>query len=230
MTKTRSKDQPASDRAAAEPVAPAGRLRCVIVEDQRMFAQLLVTMLRAGPGLDLEIVAAAETVAEGIAACRKSSPDLLILDLALADGRGEAVAEALLETNPEAKVVVLSAHAATFVCPQKIAPAVHAVVDKSDAFDTLQIVLGKLVGVVAPATPAARDRLVEQLSHREQEVLVLVGQGLRSEEIATRLGITRNTVQSHRKKIAVKLGTEGMELSRYAYQYWQRLASGGRIG
>ncbi|MFM8414725.1 MAG: response regulator [Planctomycetota bacterium] len=229
MPKTRNQDQPTTDHPAAESATPAGRLQCVIVEDQRMFAQLLVTMLRAGPGLDLEIMATAETVAEGIAACRQHGPDLLILDLALGDGRGEAVAEALLETNPEAKVVVLSAHAATFVCPQTIAPAVHAVVDKSDAFDTLQIVLGKLAGV-APATPAARDRLVEQLSHREQEVLVLVGQGLRSEEIAGRLGITRNTVQSHRKKIAIKLGTEGMELSRYAYQYWQRLASGGRAG
>lgn len=229
MTQTNKQDHGAAYLAAEEQVIPSGLLRCVIVEDQRMFSQLLVTMLRAAPGLDLEIVATAETVAEGIAACRKSGLDLLILDLALADGRGEAVAEAFVETNPDAKVVVLSAHAATFVCPQKIVPAIHAVVDKSDAFDSLQIVLGKLVGV-APATPAARDRLVEQLSHRERDVLVLVGQGLRSEEIANRLGITRNTVQSHRKKIAVKLGTEGMELSRYAYQYWQRLTSGGRAG
>lgn len=229
MPKTCNQDQPTTDHPAAEPIAPAGPLRCVIVEDQRMFAQLLVTMLRAAPGLDLELLATAETVTEGIAACRQHGPDLVILDLALADGRGEAVAEALLETNPQAKVVVLSAHATTFVCPQTIAPAIHAVVDKSDAFDTLQIVLGKLAGV-APATPAARDRLVEQLSHREQEVLVLVGQGLRSEEIAARLGITRNTVQSHRKKIAFKLGTEGMELSRYAYQYWQRLAASDRVG
>jgi two-component system invasion response regulator UvrY len=202
----------------------------VIVEDQRMFSQLLVTMLRAGPGLDLEIVVMAETVAEGITACRQHAPDLVILDLALGDGRGEAVVDALLEENPEAKVVILSAHAATFVCPPGIVRAIHAVVDKTDAFDSLQIVLGKLAGGVPSATASARDRLVEQLSHREREVLVLVGQGLRSEAIAARLGISRNTVQSHRKKIALKLGTEGMELSRYAYQYWQRVAAGGKAG
>lgn len=221
---------PTSPSVSAEPDAPARTLRCVIVEDQRMFSQLLVTMLRAGPGLDLEIVTVAETVAEGIAACRQHAPDLVILDLALGDGRGEAVVDALLEENPEAKVVILSAHAATFVCPVRIVGAIHAVVDKTDAFDSLQIVLGKLASGVSPATASARDRLVEQLSHREQEVLVLVGQGLRSEEIAARLGISRNTVQSHRKKIAIKLGTEGMELSRYAYHYWQRVAAGGKAG
>lgn len=216
--------------AVAEGPAGAGEaLRCVIVEDQRMFTQLLVTMLRAGPGLNLRIAASAETVAEGITACQRHAPDVLLLDLALADGRGEVVAERLLEVNPAAKVVVLSAHAATFVCPPGIARAVHAVVDKTDAFDTLQMVLAKLAGPT-PAPPASRDRLADQLSTREQEVLVLVGQGLRSEQIATRLGISRHTVQSHRKKIAIKLGTEGSELSRYAFHYWQQVASGGQTG
>jgi DNA-binding NarL/FixJ family response regulator len=217
---------PAAKSAPAETAAPADPLRCVIVEDQRMFSQLLVTMLRAGPGLDLEIAATAETVAEGIAACEAHAPELLILDLALADGRGEAVAERLLEHNPGAKVIVLSAHAATFVCPPALTDAIHAVVDKADAFDALQIVLGKLTSP-APANPSARDRLAEQLSHREQEVLLLVGQGLQSKQIAERLQISHNTVQSHRKKIAFKLGTEGMELTRYAYHYWQRVAAGG---
>jgi DNA-binding NarL/FixJ family response regulator len=204
-------------------------LRCVIVEDHRMFTQLLVTMLRAGPGLNLDIVASAETVAKGLAACDKHRPDLLILDLALADGRGEAVAERLLAVNPQAKVIVLSANASTFVCPPSIARTIHAVIDKTDAFDSLQMVLAKLVGT-PPATPDSRDRLSRLLSHREQEVLVLVGQGLQSKEIATKLNITRNTVQSHRKKIAVKLGTEGAELSRYAYRFWQHLAAGTEAG
>ena len=199
--------------------------RCVIVEDHLMFTQLLVTMLRAGPGLNLEIMAAVETVAKGIAACQTHRPDLLILDLALADGRGETVAERLLTVNPEAKVIVLSAHASTFVCPPSITRAIHAVIDKTDAFYSLQVVLARLVGM-SPATSSARDRLARQLSHREQEVLVLVGQGLQSKEIAAKLNITRNTVQSHRKKIAMKLGTEGAELSSYAYRFWQQVAAG----
>lgn len=207
-----------------------GTRRCVIVEDQRMFTQLLVTMLRVNPGLDLQIVATAETAAEGIAACEKHRPDLLLLDLALGGERGEPVAERLLEVVPEARVIVLSAHAATFVCPASLTRAVHAVIDKTDAFDRLQGMLAKLAGGVPRAAPAARDGLVERLSHREQEVLVLIGQGLRSEDIAVKLGISRNTVQSHRKKIAIKLGTEGAELSRYAFHYWQRVAAGGRPG
>lgn len=204
-------------------------LRCVIVEDHLMFTQLLVTMLRAVPGLNLEIVAAVDTAANGIAACVEHEPDLLILDLALGDARGETVAERLLEVNPRAKLIVLSGHASTFVCPPSICRSIHAVIDKTDAFDSLQMVLAKLVGLPS-ATPASRDRLARQLSHREQEVLLLVGQGLQSKEIAARLNITRNTVQSHRKKIAMKLGTEGAELSRYAYRFWQQVTAGTRVG
>lgn len=214
----------------AEPTSFDTRpLRSVIVEDHRMFTQLLVTMLRAGPGINLEIVAAVNSAASGIDACVEHQPDLLIFDLALGDGRGETVAERLLEVNPEAKLIVLSAHASTFVCPQSLCRSIHAVIDKTDAFDSLQMVLAKLVRLPS-AAPASRDRLARQLSHREQEVLLLVGQGLPSKEIAARLNITRNTVQSHRKKIAMKLGTEGAELSRYAYRFWQQVTAGTRIG
>ena len=59
-------------------------LRCVVVEDQVMFLQLLVAMLHTQPRL--EVVATARGVDEAIAVCAEHSPDLLILDLALPDG------------------------------------------------------------------------------------------------------------------------------------------------
>ncbi|MDA1040337.1 MAG: hypothetical protein O3A37_08640 [Planctomycetota bacterium] len=61
-------------------------LRCVAVEDQTMFLQLLSGMLRTIPGV--ELVATATTVAAGQAACDTEAVDLLILDLALPDGNG----------------------------------------------------------------------------------------------------------------------------------------------
>jgi CheY-like chemotaxis protein len=61
-------------------------LRCLIVEDQLMFLELLQRLLERQPGL--EVVATASTVAAGVAACRLHRPDLLILDLTLADGDG----------------------------------------------------------------------------------------------------------------------------------------------
>ena len=64
----------------------------MIVEDQVMFLQLLRSILEAMPGL--QVVATATRQADAIALCSgDDAPDLLILDLALPDGDGLAVAE-----------------------------------------------------------------------------------------------------------------------------------------
>jgi DNA-binding NarL/FixJ family response regulator len=63
-----------------------GPARCVIVEDQRMFAELLATLLQASPDIDLEVAAAVASVTGGIAACELHRPDLLLLDIGLPNG------------------------------------------------------------------------------------------------------------------------------------------------
>jgi DNA-binding NarL/FixJ family response regulator len=204
-------------------------LRCVIVEDHRMFAELVATMLRMSKNLPIQIVATVGTVAEGIAACEKYEPELLILDLALPDGRGLCLAQSLATINPNAKVIVLSGQASSFVCPAVLNGRIEAVVDKTKAFDALQTALHKFVSARRPsdqkaAMAATRPRVAGRLTLREQEILFLVGQGLRSKEIAERLRISAHTVQAHRRTIAEKLGTTGAELSRQAFHFHQQLA------
>ena len=74
-------------------------LRCLVVEDQTMFLQLLSGMLRTIPGV--EVVATATTVAEGQAACAGDAFDLLILDLSLPDGHGLAVLRSATARRPD---------------------------------------------------------------------------------------------------------------------------------
>jgi DNA-binding NarL/FixJ family response regulator len=232
---TPSEDTPIKEdcpvKRPARSIAPSETIPCLIVEDQRMFADLLVTMLRASPGLNIDVRTVAMDAAGGLAVVEAGGIDLLVLDLALPDGSGLQVAERLVQVNPEAAVIVLSAQVATFVCPEHLAGHIVAVVDKTDAYGALQKALGSLQrkrssGVTVPDAGPAAGRPAVELSSREREVLLLVGQGLTSEEIASRLNITRHTVQSHRKKIASKVGTRGSELTHYAYQFWQRVAAG----
>ena len=179
-------------------------LRCLIVEDQRMFSQLLESMLQAFPGL--EVVATASTAAEALHHCQgPTPPDLLILDLALPDGDGLEVAEALAQRHPQAKVVVLSGQAASFVCPAPLRPWVCGVVDKTAAFQQLQRVLQSCLQHQPP-----------QLTARQQEIYGLIGQGLSNKEIARAAGLSVATVETHRKQIAQKLGVSGAELVRQA--------------
>ncbi|MEY3750132.1 MAG: hypothetical protein RLZZ186_551 [Cyanobacteriota bacterium] len=186
------------------PASQQRALQCLIVEDQVMFLQLLRSMLEALPGL--EVRAVATTQAEALALCNGDQPpDLLILDLALPDGDGLVVAEALAETNPNAKVVVLSGQASSFVCPAALQPWIVGVVDKTAAFAQLQSVLERCL-------PSAG----EPLTPRQREIFSLIGQGLSNKEIARSTSLSIATVETHRKAIAQKLGMSGAELVRHA--------------
>jgi Response regulator of citrate/malate metabolism len=68
-------------------------LTTVLVEDERMFSEMLARSLTSVSGLSL--VARAFNVEQGVEACQKHAPDLLILDLALPDGNGIDVLKAL---------------------------------------------------------------------------------------------------------------------------------------
>ena len=189
--------------------------RCLIVEDQEMFAQLVGGLLRSS--CDLEIVAMAPSVADCLAAVDHHRPRLLILYLELPDGSGLAVAEHLLAVVPEARVVVLSAQASAFVCPDDLQQAVIAVVDKTQAWDVLVAQVAAYVreAGLRPALLAPLERL-SCLTGREREVLGLLGQGDASKAIARRLGLSVGTVETHRRNIAAKLGISGAELIRLA--------------
>lgn len=181
-------------------------LRCVVVEDQLMFLQLLVAMLRTIEGL--EVKATAQTAAAGVAACLEVSPDLLILDLSLPDRDGMVVAEALGRHNPSAHVIVLSGAASSFVCDASVQPMLRAVVDKIDVFDTLGAEINALLGGSQPSASL--------LTPREHEVLMLLGRGLTTRQIAAELQLAPFTVNTHRRNIGTKLGLKGSELVRYA--------------
>jgi DNA-binding NarL/FixJ family response regulator len=190
---------------ATSPSAQAP-LTCVVVEDQRMFLQLLVGMLHTQPGL--AVVGTADTAAAGIEACLQHRPDLLILDLSLPDQPGHTVAEALHRVHPDARLIVLSAQASSFVCPPSLQTMLHAVVDKIEAYDTLGAELNELID------PQVEPR--QRLTFREGEVLRLIGQGLSNNQIAEVLQLSVHTVETHRRNLSGKLGFKGAELVRYA--------------
>jgi DNA-binding NarL/FixJ family response regulator len=180
-------------------------LRCLIVEDQLMFLELLQRLLQAQAGL--EVIGTAQSAAQGSAACRLLRPDLLILDLALADGEGLPVLESLAAWCPRARAVVLSAQAASFSCPRSLQPLLLGVIDKSTTFDCL-------IDVIAELLPAPTG--IHQLTPRQQEVYGLIGQGCSNKEIAQQLALSIATVETHRKAIARHLGCSGAELVHHA--------------
>lgn len=181
-----------------------------------MFLQLLAGMLRTIPGVDL--VATAMTVAGGTIACAAETVDLLILDLALPDGDGLEVLRSAAARRPDIDCIVLSSAAGEFACPQQFLGNLRAVIDKTQAYESLQRVMTNLLQFRGVRRPTERGGVDPRhtLRARELEVFELIGQGMRTREIGERLGISRHTVESHRKAIAAKLGASGAELVRMA--------------
>jgi DNA-binding NarL/FixJ family response regulator len=198
----------------------------LVVEDQLMFQEMLVAMLRSHPGLG--DVATAATAAEGIDLCARLRPDLLILDIALPDAEGLSVAKALQVLKPEAKVIVLSSHASTFLRPPELRDTICAVVDKGRAFDDLLQEIVALTGCAGPGAAGNHDALpteaLQQLTQRERQVLESLGRGLSNKDMALELDLSVRTVESHRRNIAIKLGCSGARLIRIATLLQQRAA------
>jgi DNA-binding NarL/FixJ family response regulator len=186
--------------------------RCLIVEDEIMFAQMLAGMLRGISGL--EVAGIAHSRQDALLACRELNPDLLVLDLALPDGDGIDVARALARKNPRSQTIILSGQAATFVLPAGLRTHIHAVVDKTKAYSVLQREVLQLLAASSEAPAQADPEAV--LSSRELEVFRELGRGLMNKQIADRLGISTGTVAIHRKRIATKLDKRGAELVRLA--------------
>ncbi|MEY5063317.1 MAG: hypothetical protein RLZZ112_1281 [Verrucomicrobiota bacterium] len=189
--------------------------RCVIVEDQTMVLQLLAGMVRNSPGVDL--VGTFSSVKDATDYCGRHAVDLLILDLELPDGNGLSVLKAATAKNPRVKGIVLSGHASEFVCPGELRPQVRAVVDKTQAYGSLQ---KEIAEIVQPALPPPGSVDPEDLlTEREYEIFTLVGKGRMSKEIAEALGISVRTVETHRKAICRKMKVSGPELVRRASVY-----------
>lgn len=189
-------------------------LRCLLVEDQSMFLELLLPVLQGIPGL--KVVATASTAHEAIAAVQSLSPDLLILDLYLPDLPGIRVAEALQRQRSDSHLIVLSGQASSFLCPPELHSMLHAVVDKTSAFQALRQEIGRLRGQTPQRAVPDPPQETPLLTQREQEVLALLAQGCSTRAIAETLGVAETTVATHRRALRTKFGASGAELVRKA--------------
>jgi SARP family transcriptional regulator, regulator of embCAB operon len=84
----------------------AERLRILIVDDHTTFSDLLAGALDREP--DLKSVGAAKSVASAVTMFHDLQPDVVIMDLHLADGSGLQASERILSEHPEARIVMLT--------------------------------------------------------------------------------------------------------------------------
>lgn len=198
-------------------------LDVVVLDDHRMVAQAIAGVLSEVAGLN--VVAVCASVAEACAVIQCSPPRLLVLDVELGGEGYRVAADLLLQRNPEAELLFVTALASQFQVPEDLAPITIAVVDKADAWDQLLAVLRgwwrqrELRFELAFPGCDQQLKAIQLLTPREQRLLRELGCGLLNKEIAARLNLSIATVETYRKGVAAKLGVSGAELVRLATIY-----------
>ena len=172
---------------AAHDIGPDKSL--LIVDDDEAFRRRLA---RAMEKRGFDPVVMAESVAEGLEATRTAPPAFAVIDLRLEDGNGLDVVEALRESRPDARIVVLTGYGAiaTAVAAVKIG-ATDYLSKLADADDVEAALLARLEDKPAPPeNPMSADRV--RWEHI-QRVFELCDRNV--SETARRLNMHRRTLQ-----------------------------------
>jgi DNA-binding NarL/FixJ family response regulator len=204
------------------------RVRVVLVDDHELFR----AGVRGELGERVAIVGEAGSVAEAVPVIREADPDVVLLDVHLPDGGGEAVIAQIAPERPGVRFLALSVSDAAedvigviragargyvtkTISPAELADAVVRVAEGDAVFSP------RLAGFVLDAFRAGErvqsDAELDELTAREREVLQLIARGYRYKEIAARLHLSVKTVESHVSSVLRKLQLSSRhELTRWA--------------
>jgi DNA-binding NarL/FixJ family response regulator len=191
--------------------------------------------VRAELGESVEVVGEAGSVAEAVPLIKQLDPDVVLLDVHLPDGGGEAVIQGVAPERPAVRFLALSVSDAAEDVISVIRAGARGYVTKTISGDELSSAIGRVAegdAVFSPrlagfALDAFREGMrvggdaeLEELTPREREVLQLIARGYMYKEIAGRLNLAVKTVESHVSSVLRKLQLSTRhELTRWATQH-----------
>jgi DNA-binding NarL/FixJ family response regulator len=196
-------------------------IRVLIADDDAALRAGLAIILGTAP--DLAVVGQAADGLQAVELTRRHHPDLVLMDVRMPGIDGIEATRRLVAAGCETRILILTtfhhdeyvagalrAGASGFLLkrasPERLLDAVHTVAGGDALLDpavTRDLIRQYLDG--GPDDPAARKSL-DHLTHREREVLTLIGQGSSNHEIAGRLVIAESTAKTYVKRILAKIG------------------------
>ncbi len=192
-------------------VAADAEIRVLVGDDHTLFREGIIEILAREP--DLEVVAEGDSGSAVVAEARRTSPDVVVLDVEMPGPSAEETVTALLRALPGVRIVVLTMHDNPALVERLITAGAHAYVVKGvGRAELLGAIRGVtksdehvVISVSRESMTRLREAATSPLSSRELEVLTAVSGGLSNAQIAARLFITEGTVKRHLTNIYMKL-------------------------
>ena len=204
--------------------------RVLIADDHKIMRDGLRSLLSDQGGF--EVVGEAENGLQAVQLARETSPDVVIMDVAMPDLNGMDASRQILESLHGAKVVALSMHADRRFVAEMLRAGASGYVLKHAAFEELvaairAVTVGRtylsssILDVVVSDYVRKLDDSAEgahaRLTDRERQVLQLVAEGHNTKEVALTLNVSVKTVETHRQNIMNKLEVHSLAgLTKFA--------------
>jgi len=213
-------------------MSATNKITVLLADDHAIVRQGLCALLNSDGHFSM--AGQARTGREAVEMAATLKPDVILMDIAMPVLNGLEATRQILQANPTAKVVILSAHSDDEYVERMRAAGVVGFLEKQTSAEILTKALREVDRGNTFFSPSiarrltknpntARDRSGQikangrRLTSRESEVLQLVAEGSANKQVAAQLGISIKTVEKHRQNLMDKLNIHDLAtLTRYA--------------
>ena len=178
------------------------------------------------------VIAEATNGRDAVTLALRNKPDLIVLDLSMPELNGLVAASKIAAALPQSRILILTVHDSEQIVREVLAAGAQGYILKSDAGRVLMTALDSLLAGGSFFTPKVGKMVIDgylrkpdaaapagagMLSAREREIVQLLAEGKSNKEVATVLGISVKTAETHRGNIMRKCGFDSLaDLVRYA--------------
>ena len=207
-------------------------LQILVVDDHDLVRRGVKTILLAHE--DWEVCGEANTGQDAIMKAQELKPDIVVLDIGMPDLNGLEVARRIRAASANTEILILSVHQSDQLVREIVKAGANGFIVKSDSDRDLVTAVESLANhkpffnsqvsrvIFGPFNSDGPINKVpasirERLTAREREIVQLIVDGQSSKEVASSLGISVKTIETHRVNIMRKLEIHSViELAHYA--------------
>lgn len=218
--------------ASAKPAGGAAKnVKILIADDHDIVRRGLRSLIEARP--EWKVCDEANSGREAVAKAEEKKPDIVILDISMPELNGLEAARRIKRVSPNSEILILSVHYSDQLIKEILDLGVRGFIVKSDSDRDLVVAVETLANHKPFFTSMATEVMLtnfhrpsalpavgirtSRLTSREREIVQLLSEGRSSKEVASSLGISVKTAETHRANVMRKLEIHSVtELVRYA--------------